>query len=89
MLWTTWKPTLHPSRKDSSLRAKNERLRSLSQKVHLVDWSMGGFKDTVKDFSGGSVVKNLLANSGDASSIPDLGRSHMPHSRFFVFPYKL
>ena len=41
---------------------------------------MGGFKDTVKDFSGGSVVKNLLANSGDASSIPDLGRSHVPQS---------
>ena len=80
MLWTTWRPTLHPPRKDSSLRAKNERLRSLSQKVHLVDWSMGGFKDTVKDFSGGSVVKNLLANSGDASSIPDLGRSHVPQS---------
>ena len=41
---------------------------------------MGGFKDTVKDFSGGSVVKNLLANAGDVSSIPDLGRSHMPQS---------
>ena len=39
---------------------------------------MGGFKDTVKDFSGGSVVKNLLASGGDVSSIPDLGR--FPHA---------
>ena len=27
------------------------------------------------DFPGGSVVKNLLANAGDAGSIPELGRS--------------
>ena len=27
------------------------------------------------DFPGGTVVKNLLANSGDMDSIPELGRS--------------
>ena len=26
-------------------------------------------------FPGGSVVKNLAANAGDASSVPELGRS--------------
>ena len=31
-------------------------------------------------FPGGTVVKNLLANSGDTGSIPELGRSHMPWS---------
>jgi len=29
---------------------------------------------------GGSVVKNLPANTEDMSSIPDPGRSHMPQS---------
>ena len=32
------------------------------------------------DFSGGSVVKNLPANEGDTSLIPDPGRSHMLQS---------
>ena len=30
-----------------------------------------------KGFPGGAVDKNLPANTGDMSSIPDLGRSHM------------
>ena len=30
------------------------------------------------DFPGGPVVKNLPDNAQDPSSIPDLGRSHMP-----------
>ena len=30
---------------------------------------------TYMDFQGGSVVKNLPANAGDAGSIPELGRS--------------
>ena len=30
-----------------------------------------------QDVPGGSVVKSLAANSGDAVSIPDVGRSHM------------
>ena len=32
------------------------------------------------DFSGGTVVKNPPANSGDMGSIPGTGRSHMPQS---------
>ena len=31
-------------------------------------------------FPGGSVIKNLPANAGDASLIPDLGRSHIAWS---------
>ena len=31
-------------------------------------------------FPGDSVVKNLPANEGDMSSVPDLGRSHMAQS---------
>ena len=31
-------------------------------------------------FPGGPVVMNLLANAGHMSSIPGLGRSHMPQS---------
>ena len=81
MLWTTRRPTFYPPRKDSSLRAKNERLEGLYHRRYIW-WAgpWGGFKDTVKDFSGGSVVKNLLANAGDVGSIPDRRRSHMPQS---------
>ena len=32
------------------------------------------------DFPGGAVFKNPPANAGDTSSIPGLGRSHMPRS---------
>ena len=32
------------------------------------------------DFSGGTVVKNPPANSGDMGSIPGTGRSHMPQN---------
>ena len=32
-------------------------------------------KESVKGFPGGSVIKNLPANIGDASSIPGSGRS--------------
>ena len=31
-------------------------------------------------FPGGSVVKNVPANAGDMSSIPDLGQSPIPWS---------
>ena len=37
-------------------------------------------KDTCRDFPGGTVVKNLPANSGDTGSSPGLGRPHMPWS---------
>jgi len=32
----------------------------------------------IRDFLGGSVVKNLPANSGHTGSVPGLGRSYMP-----------
>ena len=32
----------------------------------------------LEGFPCGSVVKNLPANAGDAGSIPDLGKPHMP-----------
>ena len=38
------------------------------------------FKRPLRDFPGGTVVKNPLANAGDTGSIPGLGRSHMPRS---------
>ena len=38
------------------------------------------FKNELLRFSGKSVVKNPPANTGDTSSIPGLGRSHMPQS---------
>ena len=38
------------------------------------------FKYSVKDFSGGAVDKNPLANAGDAGSILALGRFHVPQS---------
>ena len=31
-----------------------------------------------EDCPGGPVVKNMLANAGDTSLIPSLGRSYMP-----------
>ena len=34
----------------------------------------------VLGFPGGSVVKNLFANTGDTSSIPDPGKSHLPQN---------
>ena len=37
-------------------------------------------RKTSGDFPGGTVVKNLLANSGDTGSIPGPGGSHMPQS---------
>ena len=37
-------------------------------------------KKNVQDFPIGTVDKNLPASAGDTSSIPGLGRSHMPQS---------
>ena len=37
-------------------------------------------KYTCRNFPGGTVVKNLLANVGDMGSSPGLGRSHVPRS---------
>ena len=37
-------------------------------------------KVRIRDFPGGTVVKNSPANAGDMGSIPGLGRSHIPRS---------
>ena len=41
----------------------------------------GHYIMSIGGFPGGSVVKNPPSNSGHMSSIPDLGRSHMPQSK--------
>ena len=38
------------------------------------------FKNRMRDFPGGPVVKNLPANAGDTGLSPGPGRSHMPQS---------
>ena len=38
------------------------------------------YKDVLSGFPGASVVQNLPASAGDAGSIPDPGKSHMPWS---------
>ena len=45
-----------------------------------LDWSSGQLQEALQDFPGGAVVKNPPASAGDTSSIPSLGRSHMPQS---------
>ena len=40
-------------------------------------------------FPGGTVVENLPANAGDMGSIPGLGRSHMPRSKWAREPQLL
>ena len=51
-------------------------------KLGSINWEIGVDIYTLLyikwGFLGGSVVKNPPANAGDMSSIPDLGRSHMP-----------
>ena len=49
----------------------------LSHPVHV--WKTR-IKNMPEGFSGGSVVKNLLASDGDAGVIPAMGRSHMLRS---------
>ena len=41
------------------------------------DWD---FENGIRDFPGGTVVKNLPANAKDTGSSPDPGRSHMLRS---------
>ena len=43
-------------------------------------------KGNVQGFPGDSLVKNLPANVGDKSSIPDLGRSHIPREQLSSCP---
>ena len=46
---------------------------ALSSRIHVL-------KVSSRDFPGGSVVKDPPANAGDTSSIPDLGRFHVPQN---------
>ena len=49
--------------------------------MHFINMkNFSASKDTMKDFPGGSRVKNPPANAGDTNLIPGLGRSHMPWS---------
>ena len=65
---------------------KNQRRREKTllkvdpviSKTHF--WSRRSKKEEKKSLVGGSVVKQLPANAGDMSLIPDLGRSHMSRS---------
>ena len=41
------------------------------------------------DFSGGPLVKNLLANAGDTASIHGPGRPHMPWGNYAHVPQLL
>ena len=38
------------------------------------------FQNGIRDFPGGAVVKNPIANAGDMGSSPGPGRSHVPQS---------
>ena len=47
----------------------------------VLGWKGQGWLEEPKEgFAGGSVVKNPPANTGDAGSVPDLGRSYVPRS---------
>ena len=48
----------------------------LAKAKYIWERRLVGLED-LEGFPGGSVVKNLLANAGDTSSIPGPGRSHM------------
>ena len=50
----------------------------MGNKLEDLETSGLSFKEELKDFPGGPVVKNLLANAWDMSSIPNWGRVHMP-----------
>ena len=43
-------------------------------------WTSVSKKKKIRDFPGGTVVKNPPANTGDKDSSPGPGRSHMPRS---------
>ena len=42
-----------------------------------INWKDVSMTQEMPGFSGGSMVKNLPANAGDMSLIPDPGRPHM------------
>ena len=52
---------------------RNKRTRKFGKALHQ--------KMNYRDFPGGAVVKNLLANAGNTGSSPGPGGSHMPQSK--------
>ena len=55
----------------------------------ILNISIKNWKLTFLDFPGGPVVKSLPANAGDTSSIPGLGRFHIPHGNWTCAPQRL
>ena len=51
--------------------------------------NMVTFKNSMRDFLGGAVVKNLPASAGDMGSIPCPGGSHMRRSNYVCVPQLL
>ena len=52
----------------------------LTKREEGLSWQSNGYDFTFPGFSGGSVVKNPPANTGDRK-IPDPGKSQVPQSR--------
>ena len=73
----------------SQRAVKKERLeiQTESTDTYLL-WELN-LKMHTQGFPGGAVVKNPPANAGDAGSIPDPGRSHMPWSNYTCAPQLL
>ena len=53
------------------------RILPYDQAIPLLGIYPKGLKQTLRNFSGGAVVKNLSANAWDKGLISGLGRSHM------------
>ena len=55
----------------------------------ILNISIKNWKLTFLDFPGGPVAKSLPANAGDTSSIPGLGRFHIPRGNQACAPWLL
>ena len=65
-------------REQSNISSRDLKESDLKAKKHA--YYFGALKGDSKDFTGGSVVKNLPASTGDTGSICDPGRSYMLRS---------
>ena len=54
--------------------------RLFQKKVESISYQKPPNKEKLRDFPGGTVVKNPPANAGDMGSSPGLGRSHKSQS---------